>query len=148
MANYIVTDLVYNLPCHIYVLMKYKKSLQTSRLPHKCFPQDHWKIKKGNFKHAIWQKEKGNQINNPCFPISHYTGASRAPLLYSSISSLLFTGSVIQGVSEITNLKTLTSSFSFYILLLTYPPLAESLAKFLRAQVCCCLSFVPISQDS
>lgn len=25
MANYIVTDLVYNLPCHIYVLMKYKK---------------------------------------------------------------------------------------------------------------------------
>lgn len=27
MANYIVTDLVYNLPCHIYVLMKYKKKV-------------------------------------------------------------------------------------------------------------------------
>lgn len=56
-----------------------------------------------------------------------------------------FTGSVIQGISEIMNQKTLTSPFSFYILLFMYPPLAESLTKFQKTLVCCCLFFVPIS---
>lgn len=40
------------------------KSLQTSCLPYKCFPQDYLKIKKGNFKRAIWQKTKNKQVDN------------------------------------------------------------------------------------
>lgn len=51
--------------------MKYTKSLQTSCLPYKCFPQDYLKIKKENFKHAIWKKKKRKQINNKKTALSY-----------------------------------------------------------------------------